>query len=312
MNRTFLLPVAVCLATVSGCAWLLDEPSIVEPIMSSIEARRALVLAEENLYSRSQADTGQAELLADSVIRMSRDERNILDAYNVKASAQQLSGNPGRACKTARTGIRRLLTVEQDRPSSQMMTTLRMLLITYVECSVAAQRSVPLERDLTTWHTELWLRFSRDLPEGPPAPGEGPAVVDDLFEPLKEMGRQLASSRDAASQAQEVMTEYVRAFNRKSRAGVLAVLDSESSVRKIVQARGATALASPSSDSIEFSSAIRLKITQTEQDLDRASARCSMIAISKLGWAREVHDVVFELRQHRKGGWRIHSILNHP
>jgi hypothetical protein len=313
VNRLSRLSILCAVLGSAGCFWPWSDRAVVDAYMPAAEARQTLVHAQQSLYGQSRPDTRKAELLADSVIRMSQHPSLVLEAYDVKAQALQLAGSPGRASSTARNGVQQLLTLQQGPLSRSLMTALRRLLVTYVDCASAAQRTRQLADDLDTWHSELWRRFSKNAPIGPPVPGEGPAVVNELFVPLEAMAQQAASSRELETKVQEVLVAYVRAFNRKSRSALLRVLEPDSAPAKQVRKDGPPALTSKPVESIDLSSSVRIETAEkSESSVEAATATCNLLAVSPQGWAREVKNVTFSLAQQPDGSWRIRDIRNHP
>ena len=200
-----------------------------------------------------------------------------------------------------------------ERRSDRAVTTLKTLLMVYVETAVLAKGSEDALTCLKRWEGDVRGRF-----EASPHPDPLAAkAMTDVFALLKEMAEQHMASREPQRKVQTVIQQYVHLFNARDAKGLIGLLAPDSDLARLTRAKGVRALAGKAVAGLDLASAIKISITyglgaDGKKQPVSAAAACDLLVTSPTGWARVAPQVCFNLARDGNGDWLIRSILRHP
>jgi hypothetical protein len=270
--------------------------------ISELEAHRLLARARQQLYGRGTIDHEAAIRLADTVIRGSDSKAYVWRAYHVKATAYHMSNAITAARKAAHEGVQHVLTTEQERPSTEALSALKMLLVAYLETAVPTSGGGKSLEELRGWKTELRHRYEGGEDPDP----EGAKAIDSLFEPLEAMARQYTASQERELKVQRMIRRFILAFNREDTKTILTMIRPKSALAKSVRASGMAALTSKPR-TLDLITAISVRIDDKDKNSITATATCDLLSTSPTGWITEINKLGFRLVQAAKDNWLIET-----
>ena len=300
----------LCVAALGapGCAWWWGgktDGKTEDNSISDLEAHRLLARARQRMYSKGAADSEAAVRLADTVIQGSDSKGYIWRAYYVKATAYHMSTGLAAARKAAGEGVRHVLTTEQERPSAEALSALKMLLVAYLEAAVPTLGGGEPLKELGRWKTELRHRYEGG--EGPDM--EGAKAIDDLFEPLEAMARQYTASQARELTIQRTIRRFILAFNREDTKAIITMVQPKSKLAGDIRGRGMAALRKKPC-TLDLTTAVKVSIDDRDKNNVTATATCDLLSTSPTGWTAEIHDLAFKLVGGAEGVWQIEAWSN--
>ncbi len=200
-----------------------------------------------------------------------------------------------------------------EQRNDRAVTTLKTLLMVYVESAVIAKGSEKALTCLKRWEGDVRGRF-----EASPHPDPLAAkAMTDVFALLEEMTEQHMASREAQSEVETVVQQYVHAFNARDAKRLVGLLAPDSGLARLARAKGVRALAGEDVAGLDLASAIKTSLgSGPAADMKKqpvsAAATCDLLVTSPTGWARVAPQVCFTLTRDGNGDWLIHTILRHP